>query len=338
MKLYLQLISLVAMYTSLTGNDFLNVPQPVTSLEYEQLKRLKLDQGTCFTWDGPSFKLTISYQAQQTYITLLADETTINQLPKDIQAQFTKTIGDNVEPKLNFTYIWGVEPNKKTAITEDDVPSSYSVGAHYRTVAEPQTITVEQLAKLITENRVLFYTGAGISASIIPDMKTLEEMIGFIQDRRRLDSIKTIVNIVSMPQATAANFASFICSTVEASPTPAHRVLSSLCTYAKTSVLSENIDLLQEAAGIKPLFAGNKSTHNLCTAENLKQIDLLICIGLSHDDRGFIGQYKQHNQQGRIVALDFKAPDYLDNQDMLLQGDIQQNLPLVWDSIKNLRY
>lgn len=166
-------------------------------------------------------------------------------------------------------------------------------------------------------------------------MNKLEEMIGFVRNGRRPDVIRTLVNIISKPDLTACNFSSFVFSTIEAPTTIAHKALSLLATNTAACILTENIDLLQEAAGTKPLFAGSKEVHDMCTPHNLQQIDLLICVGLSHDDRGFIGAYKTHNPQGKVIALDFKKPTYLDSNDLLVQGDIQLNLPLIWNYLND---
>ena len=61
--------------------------------------------------------------------------------------------------------------------------------------------------------------------------------------------------------------------------------------------------------------------------EWLKEIDGVITIGLSYDDRGFLGWYKENNPNGKIIAIDLEQPSYLGNEDFILKGDCQEILP-----------
>jgi hypothetical protein len=63
------------------------------------------------------------------------------------------------------------------------------------------------------------------------------------------------------------------------------------------------------------------------TTDDIKKIDAIVCIGLSHDDRGFLAWYKLHNPNGIIIALDLKKPSYLGSEDMLILGDLHDTLP-----------
>jgi hypothetical protein len=45
-------------------------------------------------------------------------------------------------------------------------------------------------------------------------------------------------------------------------------------------------------------------------ARYFKEIDAILCTGLSHDDRCLLTLYKQSNPVGIIVVLDLQQPDY----------------------------
>ena len=56
-------------------------------------------------------------------------------------------------------------------------------------------------------------------------------------------------------------------------------------------------------------------------------------MGLSYDDRGFLGWYKQQNPQGKIIAIELNQPSYLGDEDFLAIGDIQEIVPAIQKEI-----
>jgi NAD-dependent deacetylase len=59
----------------------------------------------------------------------------------------------------------------------------------------------------------------------------------------------------------------------------------------------------------------------------LKDVDIIVCVGLSRDDRGFLAWYKKNNPQGKIIAINQEQPSYLGNEDYLLKGNLQKLVP-----------
>ena len=53
----------------------------------------------------------------------------------------------------------------------------------------------------------------------------------------------------------------------------------------------------------------------------------IICIGMSHDIRGFLAAYKALNPNATIIALDQEAPCFLGENDLFVRGDLQLLLP-----------
>jgi NAD-dependent SIR2 family protein deacetylase len=189
----------------------------------------------------------------------------------------------------------------------------------------PKTISVQDLKELIKTKRVIFYTGAGISAAAgVWTMQPLMDALGIDP----LDNCDTFMHdILVDPKKKQLIFADFCKQAFTAQPTPAHNALASIALAKKTHILTENFDLLQEHAGVKadhisgPWLKANVNPHDL------KDIDAIICIALSYDDRGFLGWYKENNPYGTIVAIDLVKPSYLGNEDFLLQGDCQKIIP-----------
>lgn len=62
--------------------------------------------------------------------------------------------------------------------------------------------------------------------------------------------------------------------------------------------------------------------------EQLKTVDAVICIGLSHDDRGFLGWYKHLKPTGKIVSInsDLQPASYLGSGDYHMVMDAQEVL------------
>ena len=101
-----------------------------------------------------------------------------------------------------------------------------------------------------------------------------------------------------------------------------HFELANLTLYTKTRLLTENLDTLHEASGILPYRIYPFELKSDLTKFDLSQIDYIICIGLSFDDRGFLAWYKEQNPRGKIVSIDLNQPSYLGDEDYWLKGDL----------------
>jgi NAD-dependent SIR2 family protein deacetylase len=110
-------------------------------------------------------------------------------------------------------------------------------------------------------------------------------------------------------------------------PTSAHFALRDLSLYKNTRLITENLDCLHESTGIFPYRIDAKHLREEVGGQSLAQFDYIICIGLSFDDRGFLGWYKEQNPQGKIIAIDICKPSYLGNEDFWIQGDLQALIP-----------
>jgi len=304
--------------------------QLVSAAEYFEIQQQKLEESVTFTWVRPTIQLTTSYYNHNTDLHIKMDENIFQSLPKDIQQKCTAI--NNIDIKSKYTHCFEyktIVQTEQPAERETDSLNYYIGTPHHAPSNTPKNISREDLASIIKDKKVLFYTGAGISALTVPSMSQLESMLGFVYDKNKLNPINTIGNIISEPHRIANQFIEFIHTCAKALPTEAHKALTLICMDTKSSIITENIDLLHEAAGIKPNSTACKEVHKWSSAENLQKIDMLICIGLSYDDRGFIGKYKACNQNGIVVALDLIKPRYLDHNDLVLLGDVQTNLPLL---------
>ena len=189
-----------------------------------------------------------------------------------------------------------------------------------------QSITVENLVDLIKNKRTIFYTGAGISAGCVPTMKELEQSLTI---SKTVDFFK---KIFLHPQYITTAFQTFCKAAIYGKPTPAHYALHDLAQRVGGCILTENVDLLQQRAGSLPIFTHGTELKNV-KCEDLDDIEVIVCIGLSRDDCGFLSWYKANNYHGVIVAINKEMPNYLAKEDYFIPGDLQEVLPSLADKL-----
>lgn len=194
-----------------------------------------------------------------------------------------------------------------------------------RMLPKPQEIKMAQLVEILRNKRVLFYTGAGISiASGVHSMDQLKKTLG-IDMSSKTDAL--LKKAIANPQSVIDSWEEFTKAAFEKPATPAHQSLGVLATKLKSQIFTENVDYLQERAGVKAIHLTGPWLKENVRPEWLKDIDVVITVGLSYDDRGFLGWYKENNPDGKIVALNLSQPSYLGNEDFILKGDCQKEIP-----------
>lgn len=177
------------------------------------------------------------------------------------------------------------------------------------------------LKKQIKNKRVLFYTGAGISKDAdISTMAELDSLLGF---EKKHDFVQWAKESLHYPAPLSCKIKTFHESCFTAAPTPAHMALSELALLKRTRIFTENLDLLHQKTGFDVVTV----TGALKGLQFLQNIDLVITMGLSRDNKGFLGLYKQLNPRGKIIAIDLQQPNYLGYSDTWFAGDLQEVLP-----------
>lgn len=187
--------------------------------------------------------------------------------------------------------------------------------------SNPIPIKQADLNAFMAEKRCVFYTGAGLSAAA--DVPTMDGLMRLLKmDKGEWSFIK---EAWKSPRELCEVFESFCKSMINAEPTKAHYALKELAQKNNVAIITENLDLLQHRTGVEPIFAYSDKLRSV-TQNEWKQVDVIICIGLSHDDRGLLAWYKQQNPKGKILAIDLKAPCYLSDDDYFCMGDLQRIL------------
>ena len=187
-------------------------------------------------------------------------------------------------------------------------------------------ISPDSIVNVLKEKEVLFYTGAGISAaSEVPTMETLQDML-FL--RKDVPFDQWIVEVGGHQVAQLeSKIIDFFKLCFNQPPTKAHKALRDIALRKQSPLFTENLDHLHERSGVSPNRIDTKTLRTKENEEKLKQLDAVICLGLSHDDRGFLAWYKSVNPNGIIIAIDLKQPNYLGSEDYFCEGDLQFALP-----------
>lgn len=278
------------------GNPLLQKPQLLTVSDIQQLEQ---EWNTDFTWNfNDACNFMCSYNKGQSSCILQ-----IFGIPvRSYNFQYWHYVKEWIYAENNYPYM------KAT-------PLAFSS-------CKPNIITLEKLISTLNNKKFVFYTGAGISAqSKVATMKDLEKGL-------KLDlGIKHFLyELFFNPQSITDAFTQFCHTAIYNLPTPAHYALHEMAQQKEVAIVTENVDLLQQRTGSKPIFTHSDAIESICDAD-WQEIDYVLCIGLSHDDCGLLAHYKNNNPAGIIIGIDIGMPNYLSEQDFLVQGDAQKILP-----------
>lgn len=185
----------------------------------------------------------------------------------------------------------------------------------------PKKIIFDDLCNLLKDKKFIFYTGAGVSSGNVQTMSDLKKLLKLGCGKKAF-----LKEIFFYSESITKAFSDFCESAIYGIPTKAHLALHRIAQFKNICILTENVDLLQQRTGSNPLFVRSNIVYS-AQEKDFQEIDLIICIGLSHDDCGFIAHYKKNNPNGIIVAIDLSNPNYLSECDFIIQEDIQKILP-----------
>jgi NAD-dependent SIR2 family protein deacetylase len=312
-------------------NPLLEGPELISPEELEKELKEKLEKGEI----GFSFPLEtrcywLGYKESKPFFVIEYFDSLPEELEEKGKEKFTKQIRKFGEvEKVVYVLKYGEAPKLEERVQEN-LSEKYRIAPARNFEREkirplPKEVEISQLAEFLKDKRVLFYTGAGISmASGVPSFNQLQEKLG-IEMSQKIDGF--LKKAITNPEELMKIWEDFIKATFENPPTPAHCSLAKLAQKLNAQIFTENIDYLQERAGVKAIHISGPWLRENIKPEWLKEIDGVITIGLSYDDRGFLGWYKENNPNGKIIAIDLEQPSYLGNEDFILKGDCQEILP-----------
>ncbi|HBR18714.1 MAG: hypothetical protein A3G30_06210 [Chlamydiae bacterium RIFCSPLOWO2_12_FULL_49_12] len=313
-----------------TSGEFLSSPK---ILSQEDLRQVLKEQSLDMTWHNEENYFHFVTRQDHVFFEIICT----GKLPdcfNDKKDQFISEdcfVNGKNQKRYRYFYQYGDDEETKigsSSSNESFSPNSFSYIVCERRVIEnekPTIITEEELASIIRNKNVLFYTGAGLSASSnVPTMNQLESLLGI---KKGVDFFPALKKAIETPQWFALQIQSFHQACFSSPPTKAHLALKELALFKHCQIVTENLDSLHEQTGIMPYRIDANHLKTEIDSDALREIDAIICIGLSYDDRGFLGWYKKHNPEGKVISIDLSCPSYLGNDDLLLKGDLQTIIP-----------
>lgn len=226
-----------------------------------------------------------------------------------------------------------------TAVKEHEISSQ-------ETRINPET-TVNDLAKDLKDpnKSIAFYTGAGLSiAAGIKDMagynKILSGDVPRLKTKEHMDN--AVARIKQNPKQVLSSIKEFYQSFYLAKPSPAHEAIAELASSVNKPmpVFTENHDLLHQKTGINVMQMRAAPVMKAeLDMDAIKNLDCIVCTGLSHDDRGFLAYLREINPNIKIIgnALPGQKPDFIDDEnplDIYLPGDAHEILPKLVQKVR----
>jgi NAD-dependent SIR2 family protein deacetylase len=316
--------------------DFFSNPQIITANEIlEQLDSKSLDM--CWQFGKNDFFHFIT-KKNEVYFEILFDRIpdSYDEWAKNL---FIEESLDNTGTK-SFIFSYDHKNNGQLIINQprkqekDRGPNNSTYLVDERRIVEhssPQTIVEDDLISVICNKSIVFYTGAGLSvASGVPSMNQLNDLLGLEEGKPFIDFLR---EILEHPDQFVEKISIFHNACFYCPPTEAHNALKKLALFKNTKIVTENLDCLHEYSGILPYRIDAKQLREELGSSQLHQIDYIICVGLSYDDRGFLGWYKRHNPKGKIIAINLGNPSYLGDEDLIIREDLQCLIPSLENKI-----
>ncbi|NGX39450.1 MAG: NAD-dependent protein deacetylase [Chlamydiae bacterium] len=286
-----------------------SLASPCVELRHLEVgEALALPKELDMNWEREDALFSFQTAPKEATFTITLTEEQWKELPKKVRKQFAQ-----LGSEYTFTY--------PKSSRRDEREGEYCI-AKRRVISQgiPKSLTLEELSEWIGKKKILFYTGAGISAaSKVPTMHQLAALFQFEKE--------WIALMVKHPKTVIRKIRYFHRACFESAPTKAHWALKELALSKNIPLLTENLDHLHQKTGLAPFCVSASAVKESIELEKLKQIDAILCIGLSFDDKGFLGWYKEVNPDGKLLSIDLAKPSYLGDEDFLLTGDIQEVIP-----------
>jgi NAD-dependent SIR2 family protein deacetylase len=195
--------------------------------------------------------------------------------------------------------------------------------------------SITSIARKLRGKQSVIYTGAGISASAVPTLSALMQSLDLVSFRGSQKVADLVIKVLNEPQQFLEPMMKFFQACYQGMPTKAHLAIRDICLLKNWGLLTENLDLLHQKTGIAPLAPENENwLANNIKPEDLKKLDYILVIGQSRDNSGFLGWYRYHNPDGIIIGFDKQQPSYLGQQDILVEGDVQETIPELFALLK----
>jgi NAD-dependent SIR2 family protein deacetylase len=188
----------------------------------------------------------------------------------------------------------------------------------------PISISIAELAEIIKTQKAIFYTGAGISAGAVPTMNELMKTLKISQKLKEgRNSQNYVAKMIENHDCYVEILRGFYDRCENAEPTVAHRELAKMMLRRQHMLITENLDQLHQKTGLSPIVFAGKDKYGSAMANDIKNTNFVITVGLNTDESGFLKWYKQNNPFGKIISINLVDTCYLSASDYSLKGDAQ---------------
>lgn len=239
---------------------------------------------------------------------------------------FVKSLPQKYQKLFKFdgeTYVYSTSAvNSEEDSREEEVVLSKLICK-----GNPRKISEKELAEIIKNKRVIFYTGAGISAGSV---LTMNQLMNDLKMVKKFEELKEyIVDLIANSENYVKILQNFFDKCENAFPSDAHNILAHFIQKRGQLLITENLDQLHQKTGLTPIvLASNDNYSRGKFSEKIKdevlKSDAVITIGLNSDESGFLKYYKKLNPEGKIISINLQNTDYLSDDDLILIGDVQQ--------------
>ena len=259
-------------------------------------------------------------------LVIKCDTVFIKFLPKKYQKLF-KFDGETYEYSISADRQGRDQSSSGTVGSETDSQEEEVVFSELVCRGHPKRISEKELAEIIKNKRVIFYTGAGISAGYVP---TMNQLMNDLKMVKKFEELKEyIVDLIANSENYVKILQNFFDKCENAFPSDAHNILAHFIQKRGQLLITENLDQLHQKTGLTPIvLASNDNYSRGKFSEKIKdevlKSDAVITIGLNSDESGFLKYYKKLNPEGKIISINLQNTDYLSDDDLILIGDVQQ--------------
>lgn len=203
------------------------------------------------------------------------------------------------------------------------------------------SIDADGLSGLLSrrQNKVLVYTGAGMSSGRIPDFKTLKKSLGVVNRPSGMDPLAR--DIISNPSGVALKWRVWVERFLHGEaqgPTDAHRLLAELQERHGFTLATENLDTLHEQAGSRVFHSVNEDKRGngyvysdihapqSQISQDTRGVTHIVTVGIRGDWYGFLKRVRTRNPGARIISIGHGRPAFLGEGDYHHEADITDAL------------
>lgn len=320
-----------------TQSPLLQAPQKITPEEVERIATIAAkNMALTFFWSRPgssTIKLSLIHGSQGTGL-FLYTHILPNTCPPEALNSFTYFS----LPTPGWYYDYNLDTTTKRNLLNQEIESEkgslQTISRRIVSKRVPQCLTPQEAARKLAGHQVVLYTGAGISAPIVPTMSQLYDALGFKNKNGK--SLEQLLQAATNPNSPIISIMdAFFRACLYGQPTQAHWILTELASKYNWAIVTENLDLLHQRTGLNVITRGQLcDVMHTTTPEEACAIDYIVTIGLSSDASGFLEWYKKLNPNGRFIAVNTVTAEYLGEEDFYVDGDLQSTLPQFFESFE----